>query len=130
MPNRHVPAAAPGLPASRRGFLRGLLTLPLIGGGVQLIGSPSAVAVPNSRAMMLAYSEWLRVERNRLHMELFANARATPEVLEVSALPMALLPDNMFYVPPRTEAHLPLPASSRAALVLSTVGADFPELAR
>lgn len=41
-------------PASRRGFLRGLTTLPLIGGGVTLIGRPAkavplfqAVAAPN-----------------------------------------------------------------------------------
>ena len=44
-------------PASRRGFLRGLTTLPLIGGGVALIGAPSAVAEPVTRSMLETYSE-------------------------------------------------------------------------
>lgn len=33
-------------PESRRGFLRGLVSLPLIGGGVTLIGAPTAAATP------------------------------------------------------------------------------------
>ncbi len=31
-------------PSDRRGFLRGLATLPLIGGGVTLIGNPTRAA--------------------------------------------------------------------------------------
>ncbi|TGD96197.1 hypothetical protein [Methylobacterium nonmethylotrophicum] len=49
-------------PSSRRGFLRGLTTLPLIGGGVTLIGSPTAAAVPLTGGMMATYAAWLHHE--------------------------------------------------------------------
>ncbi|AWN47145.1 hypothetical protein DK419_13160 [Methylobacterium terrae] len=49
-------------PASRRGFLRGLTALPLIGGGVTLIGSPTAAAVPLTGGMMASYVAWLHME--------------------------------------------------------------------
>ena len=49
-------------PASRRGFLRGLTTLPLIGGSVALIGKPSAVAVPVSDELRTRYLGWLARE--------------------------------------------------------------------
>ncbi len=38
-------------PSSRRGFLRALTTLPLIGGGIPLIDAPSAVAAPLAPAL-------------------------------------------------------------------------------
>lgn len=50
-------------PASRRGFLRGLTTLPLIGGGVALIGSPTAAAVPVTGGTIATYIAWLDAER-------------------------------------------------------------------
>lgn len=59
MPNDTVPAAATGLPSSRRGFLRGLTRLPLIGGGVALIGAPTAVAEPLTPALLDSYEAWL-----------------------------------------------------------------------
>lgn len=111
-------------PFSRRGFLRGLTTLPLIGGSVSLLGAPTAAAEPISRNLLLAYSEWLRVERNRVHEELFALCER-PDLVEFSAMPMTLEPGNRFYVPPRPEMHLPGAASTRAAIVLSAVGADW-----
>lgn len=46
-------------PASRRGFLSGLATLPLIGGSVALIGSPTAAAVPVTGGTIATYIAWL-----------------------------------------------------------------------
>lgn len=54
-------------PASRRDFLRGLTTLPLIGGSVALIGAPSAVAASVTPGMLATYSCWLDTERRALH---------------------------------------------------------------
>ena len=56
--------SAPALP--RRSFLRGLASLPLIGGGVALIGQPTAAAVPVTEKMLDAYDEWLDLERSYL----------------------------------------------------------------
>ncbi len=39
----------------RRGFLRGLVTLPLIGGGVTLIGNPTAAAEPVTKELLVNY---------------------------------------------------------------------------
>ncbi|MRI57426.1 hypothetical protein D8770_26340 [Methylobacterium sp. DB1607] len=50
-------------PASRRGFLRGLTTLPLIGGGVALIGNPTAAAVPVTGGTIATYLAWLHFEQ-------------------------------------------------------------------
>ncbi len=68
-------------PASRRGFLRSLTTLPLIGGGITLIGAPSAVAQPVTDGLLMAYNEWLFMERRMLCEQLspampFANVRS------------------------------------------------------
>ena len=50
-------------PASRRGFLSGLATLPLIGGSVALIGSPTAAAAPVTGGTIATYIAWLDAER-------------------------------------------------------------------
>ena len=66
MPNPTVRASAIALPNSnlpRRGFLRQLCGLPLIGGGLSLIGAPSAVAEPVTPALIGAYARWLELER-------------------------------------------------------------------
>ncbi|MDP4006923.1 hypothetical protein [Methylobacterium sp. NEAU K] len=57
-------------PASRRGFLRGLTALPLIGGGVTLIGAPSAVAEPITPRLLREYHDWLMFERSCLTREI------------------------------------------------------------
>jgi hypothetical protein len=57
MPNAIVRASATALPNStlpRRGFLRQLCHLPLIGGGAALLGVPTAVAEPAPAAMPFA----------------------------------------------------------------------------
>ena len=49
-------------PHDRRGFLRGLASLPLIGGSVALIGSPTQAAVPVTQALQDRYIAWLANE--------------------------------------------------------------------
>ncbi len=47
---------------ARRGFLRGLISLPLIGGGVTLIGQPTAAAVPVTVELLDRYRAFLLAE--------------------------------------------------------------------
>lgn len=61
-------------PSNRRGFLRGLTTLPLIGGAVTLIGAPSAVAEPLTPALLDSYDAWLFYERRYLRFQRYAGA--------------------------------------------------------
>ena len=51
---------SPALP--RRGFLRGLASLPLIGGSVALIGQPTKAAGPVTQAMLADYADFLAIE--------------------------------------------------------------------
>lgn len=114
-------------PASRRGFLRGLTTLPLIGGGVALIGAPSAVAEPVTRSMLETYSEWLRIERNLVCNELYPIM--DPAIRRLAASPVRYDdPLHRFFIPeaPLSWRDMP-PASTRAALVLSAVGCGWRE---
>ncbi len=62
--------------SDRRAFLRGLASLPLIGGGVTLIGNPTAAAVPTTPQLLDAYNDWLDLERSWLLMERYGNVRA------------------------------------------------------
>jgi hypothetical protein len=65
-----VSAAGGAMPAEgrilsqmlRRGFLRQLCHLPLIGGGVALLGAPTAVAEPVTPDLIAAYRRWLVLE--------------------------------------------------------------------
>ncbi|KQP53653.1 hypothetical protein ASF39_19920 [Methylobacterium sp. Leaf108] len=61
-------------PASRRGFPRGLTTLPLIGGSVALIVAPSAVAAPITDDLLDSYDAWLEYERRWLQWERHSNS--------------------------------------------------------
>jgi hypothetical protein len=56
-------------PNTRRGFLRGLASLPLIGGGVTLIGNPTRAAEPVTLDLLDAYNERLFMERRMLCIE-------------------------------------------------------------
>ena len=56
--------------SDRRTFLRGLATLPLIGGSVALIGNPTKAAVPVTPELMHGYKLWLRNEHCMLCHEL------------------------------------------------------------
>lgn len=117
-------AEHPEEPATRRGFLRALTALPMIGGGVALIGSPTGVAAPASRDLLARYSEWLRIERDILHREMFPGV--DPAVARVMSEGGAHASVVQFFVPDgfRSWRDAPQP-STRAALVLSAVGCDW-----
>ena len=53
----------------RRSFLRGLATLPLIGGGVTLIGNPTAAAVPVTDMLLQRYGLFLAIEAREALIE-------------------------------------------------------------
>ncbi|TXM67465.1 hypothetical protein FV226_21780 [Methylobacterium sp. WL12] len=126
-------------PSDRRGFLRGLVSLPLIGGGVTLIGSPTAVAMPLSEQLLDSYDAWLEYERRYLKWERYRDRR--PEVTPGMACVWLnqATGETYDYVPcanggsmyhssdnPARQAQ----PSSRAALVLSAVGCDWREGSR
>lgn len=130
MPNDPVPAATPGLPASRRGFLRGLTRLPLIGGGVTLIGLPTAAAEPVTRELLDSYDAWLLYERCKLKAEIYGNGRywdglrISQEKLEEAFghIPIDNGGFRTHFCPPPYDAP-----STRAAVVLSAAGVDWRE---
>jgi hypothetical protein len=53
----------------RRGFLSQLCTLPMLGGGVSLLGAPTAVAEPVTTGLLDAYRNFLTGELNLLEMK-------------------------------------------------------------
>lgn len=124
----------------RRGFLRGLAGLPLIGGAVTLIGNPVAAAEPitdDLRARYLGWlareftealveREWIGAERSMLQSVArghapdpgFALASAERRRRDLSHFVDPLLVPGC---PPRPSE----PPSTRAAVVLSAVGCDW-----
>ena len=60
----------------RRAFLRGLATLPLIGGSVALIGNPTAAAVPATPELLADYADFLGLERWRTLAALYGDQGA------------------------------------------------------
>ena len=114
----------------RRGFLRSLASLPLIGGGVALIGQPSAVAEPVTLPMLLQYSNWLFMERRLLCLEVVnaAGAASDCHVLEsVSYIKPGegSFPDFHF---PRVGSWTDVASpSTRAAVVMAASGFDWRE---
>lgn len=96
------------LSSSRRGFLQGLTTLPLVGGSVGLIGVPSAVAAPVTVSLLDNYETWLRMEAHRLGIELRPNGPREQVLLYTDA-----------WAYHRNDHQA---ASERAALVLAAVG--------
>lgn len=107
----------------RRGFLRGLASLPLIGGGVTLIGNPTAVAAAPEYRELLAYSEWLDGERVAINAELFPQIGSQYRDVRPCNTGAHVYHELM---PGRPE---PRPASTRAKLVLATVGCNWREYA-
>lgn len=66
----------------RRSFLRGLAGLPLIGGSVALLGSPTAAAVPVTDTLLERYSLFLTIEAREALIEVRERqhiARGYPE---------------------------------------------------
>lgn len=120
-------------PSSRRGFLRALTALPLVGGGLSLVGTPSAVAVPVTSELRTRYLGWLAREYTEAFVEQegfnFIGAGYDAGSAYVAAY-LERKRDGLRYL---TEGHhgyecppVPLsPPSTRAALVLSAVGSDW-----
>jgi hypothetical protein len=143
----------------RRGFLRQLCRLPLIGGGVALLGAPTAVAEPVTPDLIDAYSRWLQLEHFLLMEEQPQPAIQMPprppmdgwdesdirgylgaeqRLFQVRAdfqadwcnfraragMSAGGSPVERFFMN-RDRAIVSSPASTRAALVLSTVGCDW-----
>ncbi|MDP4022437.1 hypothetical protein Q8W71_07370 [Methylobacterium sp. NEAU 140] len=124
-------------PANRRGFLRGLTTLPLVGGGVTLIGQPSAVAEPITGQLMTNYLAFLarefkntmieNVERCAAHEVLTAGMHLGPEYISgaVAKAELSLRYLDFPFLERQGNPAVAGPPSSRAALVLSAVGCDW-----
>lgn len=103
--------------ADRRTFLRGLASLPLIGGGVTLIGNPTAAAVAVTDDLLRNYDSWLQLERTKVLRELYSiSLPRKTEALIVH------LDEPAFRWHWPCEGDLPAPPSTRAAIVLSAAG--------
>lgn len=124
---------------ARRGFLRGLAALPMVGGAVTLIGRPTAAAVPISDALQERYTIWLAHEhraavREHRYRQAFAHVVAHPGGTETPHEHAArCLRDNVDYIgwipeAPEIERLVTgAPSSTRAAVVLAAVGCDLIE---
>lgn len=99
----------------RRSFLQGLTTLPLIGGGVTLVGNPTAAAVPVTDSLLFSYNEWLFYERRLLCLEHMGGTAMEAMV------PDCRLDFHFPRHPSLTWREVPKP-STRAAAVLAAVG--------
>ncbi len=107
--------------ASRRGFLQGLAGLPLIGGGVALIGQPTASATPVTDQLLDTYNEWLNGELVDLVVERTLAGRPIDRYVRGTAA-------FRYHHPMRWGQPRPAtwqPASARAAVVLSAVGCPW-----
>lgn len=111
---------------SRRGFLRGLTSLPLIGGGVALIGSPIAAAVPVTDKLRVRYIDWLATELGEAMIEQAGRQAAPGSSDYVIDRHRQWCMDNRTLNPdPASERFSLLPMSapsSRAAVILSAAG--------
>ena len=118
----------------RRGFLRNLVSLPLIGGGVTLIGNPTRAAEPITEQLLENYNTWLFYERRYLQLERFGpgmgpHGNHTDDAVTISTVKGRFDDVRMDFVRMGNDAarfHLgPSSASARAAVVLSAVGCDW-----
>ena len=112
--------------ADRRTFLRGLASLPLIGGSVTLIGSPTRAAVPVTDALLQQYADWLAVEYGNALIELDGR-EARPGISDFAIdYRLRWCRDNRTLNSDPTSDRfrlLPMmPPSSRAAVILSAAG--------
>lgn len=97
----------------RRGFLRGLTTLPLVGGSVSMIGSPTRADVPITRDLLENYATWLDMERRWLAWERCGDDKSQFDMLYRTI--WLECPVGSFH----PDSGQP---SARAAMVLSAVG--------
>lgn len=114
---------------NRRGFLCGLASLPLIGGGVALIGKPTAAAVPVTRTLLDSYETWLDSEHTYLRFERYGPRRQQPnpfgsgfEIVFRDRSTGEVWDTHHFCNPgSRFDHQVPQP-STRAAIILSAAG--------
>ena len=118
--------------SDRRGFLRGLVTLPLIGGGVTLIGNPTAAAEPVTTALLDTYETWLDREKTWLRWERYGHEMEdrAKNSLGVEAVFRNIhtgeIYDRIWMNNAAGRHRYDRPAAStRAAVVLSAVGCDW-----
>jgi hypothetical protein len=110
--------------SNRRGFLRGLATLPLIGGSVALMGQPSAAAVPVTDDLMHSYKSWLYMEHKMLSYEIAGHDYE--KSLHVEDMFYLGMPGDKWHFQwsgrgPAGWIDAPQP-STRAAVILSAAG--------
>jgi len=113
---------------NRRSFLRQLVGLPLIGGGVTLIGQPTAVAEPVTLDLLEAYKCWLSEELSYLAWEMASRLDCEQRYHAEDAVERSrLIRSVKFNVGEAGHWHDSTTpnASTRAALVLSTVNCDW-----
>ena len=112
-------------PTSRRGFLRDLVGLPLVGGGLTLIGAPTAVAEPCTTPMLRRYVAFLAREYASAHDELLVAAPNDDRFCTFKG-PVADLAFTNWPRSPSADAFVRgAPASTRAALLLSAAGCGW-----
>lgn len=107
--------------SDRRSFLRGLTTLPLIGGSLALIGNPTAAAVPCSDMLLDSYVAFLAHEHRAALIE--SELRVTRDPYRRERIASGIVP--MFWFPDDVCARSlceQIKPSTRAAVVLSAVG--------
>jgi hypothetical protein len=123
---------------SRRGFLYGLTSLPLLGGALEVLGHPVAAATPVTPALMRRYRDFLSRELLTAHAEIdqmlapwrhFGPQRMERWDLADPATFVDRIGPVTFVCAegPATQAVALRPPSTRAALVLSAAGVPLPE---
>ena len=112
--------------ADRRSFLRGLASLPLIGGSVAILGRPTAAAVPVTPELLERYSAWLAVEYGETLIELAPFQQPNKAYAEFDRVWRRQWCQSIGTLQSRAGdrfAEPPLvPPSSRAAVILSAAG--------
>lgn len=114
---------------TRRGFLRGLAALPLIGGAVAIIGRPTAVAAPPSRFLLERYLGFLANEHAAVLCEIgFSEGLHEDPARAAGDWEFARRRAPLHWFPDAPDLELLVTAtkpSTRAAVVLSAVGCDW-----
>ena len=91
----------------RRSFLRGLASLPLIGGSIALIGAPTKAAVPVTRPMLVEYADWLLFEHHMVKHEIYDRP-----VTDARYVDLPLFDTRRSWATSSTRRHRPGPPSS------------------
>ena len=110
-------------PHDRRVFLRGLATLPLIGGSVALVGSPTAAAVEFTPELATLYVAWLA--REHAAAVVAHSETHYPHLIGTGRIEERWTHQPMSWFPPGPSAEAAVRNSSvasRAAVILAAAG--------